>query len=62
MTHEDAMATCRRIVEARAKIKTAKRWNDRKSIEYYTRELNDEIQSIDIETFAHAVLGLEVPS
>lgn len=62
MTHDEAMAACRRIVEARHNIGVAKRWRDRKSIAHYKRELNDEIQAIDVETLAHAVLGLEVPS
>lgn len=56
MSHEEAMAACRRIVEARTGIRVAQRWNDRKSIEHYTRALNDEIQAIDVEALAHAVL------
>jgi len=61
MTHDEALAACRRIVEARHNIAVARRWNDDKSVRHFTEELRREIDAIDVEEFALAVLGLEVP-
>jgi hypothetical protein len=62
MTREEALAACRRIVEARNGINVARRWNDRGSISHYADELRREIDALDVEEFAHAMLGMEVPS